>query len=115
MDKERHMNMSCGQDIVQRLIDNATAIIAASTGGETAQLAALARRQQTLTRALAENTAHTAISRPAIAGLQDLVAKAMEVVRIEMGQNRGSMQAAGIKKKVLRAYGTVTVSETSSR
>jgi len=109
------MNEPGGQDIYRQLMDNAAAIIAASAGGESTLLADLAQRQQKLTRALAENTGHPETSRTSLVALQSLVEKAMDAVRVEMGQNRGSMQATGIKKKVLRAYGTVTISNPPSR
>lgn len=111
------MSKSGQQDIVQQLVDNTTDIIAASSGGGPEKLAALAHRQRTLTQALKENAPHiaTGISRTSINALQNLVAKAIDAVRIEMGQNRGSMQAAGIKKKVLNAYGNVTISSTPPR
>lgn len=110
------MSESGGQKIVQQLIDNATDIIAASTNEGAEKLVVLANCQKTLTQALKENTSHLTpgISRATIEGLQDLVEKAMDAVKAEMGQNRGNMQTTGIKKKVLRAYGTVTVSDTPS-
>jgi hypothetical protein len=108
------MSESAHQDIVQQLMDNTADIISASADEEPGRLAALARRQKRLQCALKDNLGSD-VSRASIHALQDLVTKAVDAVRTEMGQNRGRMQATGIRKRVLRAYGTVTVSANPSR
>jgi hypothetical protein len=110
------MNKQGQQDIVQQLMDNAADIISASADDGPERLAVLARRQKRLQCALKDNMPHPGsdVSRASIHALQDVVTKAVDAVKAEMGQNRGRMQATGIRKKVLRAYGTVTVSATPS-
>lgn len=110
------MSPSGNQDIIQLLIENVTDIIDASPDGRPEALAAFARRQKSLTQTLNEHPARSgpAIPRTSVEELHDLVAKAVEIIQAQIGRNRGSMQATGIKKKVLRAYGTVTVSDTPS-
>jgi hypothetical protein len=110
------MNEPGQQDIVQQLMDNAADIISASADDGPERLAALARRQKRLQCALEDSLSSPGadVSRASIHVLQDLVAKAVDAVTAEMGQNRGRMQATGVRKKVLRAYGTVTVSATPS-
>lgn len=111
------MSSSDDQNIVQRLIDNVTDIIDAGPDGRPEALAALARRQNYLTRTLNESMARSRPDIPltSVEGLHDLVAKAVETIQTQMNRDKGSMQAAGVKKKVLRAYGTVTVSDSPSR
>lgn len=104
------------QEIVRNLADNTADIIADCEEGHPERLSALAHRQKSLTEALNGVFPHEGAVSPAeVKGLQDLVKKAMDAVTAEMGMNRGSMQATGIKKKMLSAYGTVTVSNTPSR
>jgi hypothetical protein len=106
------------QDIVQQLINNTEEIIAAGRDSDDGpeRLFALAERQKMLLQTLNKHTRQPApdISRTSIVALQNLVAKAVDAVRGEMDRNRGSMQVAGVKKKVLHAYGTVTVSNPPS-
>jgi hypothetical protein len=111
------MSESVNQDIVQQLMDNATEIISISADDGPERLAVLARRQKRLQCALEDNVPRLGsdVARASIDALQDLVAKAVDKVRTEMEQNRGSMQVTGTRKKVLRAYGTVTVSANPSR
>ena len=111
------MNELGQQDIIQQLIDNTTDIISFSTNGESERLAALAHRQKRLKQVLEESISHLGldISRTSVDALQDLLAKAVDVVRTEMDRNRGNMRATGIKKKVLSAYGTVTLSNSPSK
>lgn len=112
------MNKDTGhRDILQQLIDNTTDVIAAGADGGPKRLAELAHQQKVLTQTLAENASRlpSILSGASVRELQDLVARAMDTVRGEIARNRGSKQAAGIKRKVLKAYGTVTVSNPSSR
>ena len=111
------MGESAQPDIVQQLIDNTTEIIAASSDGSPEKLSALANRQKTLTRMLQKSVSADApgYSRASMNTLQDLLAKAADGVRVQMGHYRGIMQANGTKRKVLRAYGTVTVADNSTR
>ena len=104
-------------DIVQQLIDNTAEVLAAGTHSSPEELSALANRQKALVQMWKKSVLDAApgISRSSINTLQDLVARATDTVRAQMGRNRGIMQATGIKKKVLQAYGTVTVTDNSSR
>jgi ElaB/YqjD/DUF883 family membrane-anchored ribosome-binding protein len=103
-------------DIIKQLIDNTEDIISVSKNDGPEKLTALAQRQKHLKQVLNENMPRLGsdISRASIEALRDLVAKAVDAVQAEMAQNRSSMQTTGIKKKVLSAYGTVTVSNTPS-
>jgi hypothetical protein len=103
-------------DVVRKLADNATDIIAACTDGQPERLSMLANRQKFLTETLdsAFSKAGEGTSNE-VRELRVLVEKAIDAVKVEMGLNRGNMQATGIKKKVLSAYGTVTVAGTDTR
>lgn len=104
------------REIVRNLADNLADIIADCAEAHPERLSALANRQKSLTEALGGTFSQAGgVSSAEVKALQELVGKTMDAVKAEMGMNRGSMQATGIKKKVLSAYGTVTVSDTPSK
>lgn len=111
------MNDMAHQDIMQQLLDNAAEVVAVGADGDSRELAALAYQQKNLAQTLRENNLDltSGISRESMLELQSLVAKAIDTVQGEIIRNRSNMQANGNKRKVLRAYGTVTVSKTISR
>jgi hypothetical protein len=113
-EKRTMMNDMAHQDIMQQLLDNAAEVVAVGTDGDPRQLAALAHQQKILAQTLRENNLGltSGISRESVRELQSLVVKAIDTVRGEITRNRSNMQASGNKRKVLRAYGTVTVSGT---
>ena len=101
---------------IRQLLENTSDIIAAGTDSPGETLTAMAKRQKTLTEDLNRSVARPDGVAPAdVAALQGLVEKAIQTVKAEMVLNRGNMQATGIKKKVLNAYGNVTISGTPPR
>jgi len=99
--------------IIQLLLENTSDIIAAGADAPAEALTAMADRQKTLTNALDRSVAQPGLPPADVTELQGLVEKAIETVKTEMGVNRSSMRATGTKKKVLNAYGNVTVSDAS--
>jgi hypothetical protein len=110
------MDKTGQREIIRQLTENTSDIISVGAEAPAETLTAMADRQKTLTDALNRSLAQTTSVSPAeVAGLRDLVETAIETVKTEIGVNRGSMQATGMKKKVLSAYGDVTVSDTPPR
>jgi ElaB/YqjD/DUF883 family membrane-anchored ribosome-binding protein len=102
------------REIIRQLAENTSEIIGTSADGKPETLTALANRQKTLTHALNRSLTDPGdLAPPDVKELKNLVEKAIETVKAEMGANRSSMQAAGVKKKVLSAYGNVTVSASA--
>ncbi len=107
------MSESVQDEIIRQLMGNAGDIISAVKDDGREKFVALAHRQKHLTESFGKSLLHAEVRAPraSIEALQDFVAKAVEAVKNEMRRNRENMLAAGIKKKVLHAYGTVTVSD----
>ena len=106
------MHKPAQNEIVQQLMDITSDIIVATMDNRIEAISALTRHQGILMDALMKQPAgqENGPSPALLTGLQELVGKAIDAVTIQMGLSRGRMIATGIKKKILAAYGTVTVS-----
>ena len=109
--KGKTMDTIAQDEIIHCLIENTGHIIVTILEEKTEKFVSLACRQKTLMNKLEDSSGpDRAVSVVLLTKLNDLLEKAIEATCVQMGANRSSLIATGIKKKVLEAYGTVTVS-----
>ncbi len=106
------MERNTEHSIAQQLLDNTGDIISAISRNEIDAFDTLTKRQQALADALSAAPATPDPgSLQTIKALTEKLAYAIEIARMQMAVTRAGQITIGIKKRVLDAYGTVTVSE----